>query len=292
MRVNPQYVSNLVNALNQAAATQQALTQQLSSGRRVNALSDDPVASGQNVLISDQISSNDTFTHTAASVNSMLQVTDTALGAVTTQLNQAISLATAANNGTMNAENLKAVAAQLTGIRDEVVALANTSYLGVYVFSGSNGSAAAYSTATGTYQGSSAANYLVTPNGQSIQLNVTGDQVFTDAGSDVLGTLNKLIADFSTYPAASAAGADTTQLTAALNHVSGQRIIIGNAMSRLSAAESSARSQSTQLLAQQTDLIQADYSKIATALSASETQQAALSQVISRLGKGSLFDYL
>lgn len=291
MRVNPLYVSNLVNALNQASATQQTLSQQLSSGRSVNALSDDPVASGQNVLLSDQISSNDTFTHTAASVSSMLQVTDTALGSVTTQLNQAISLATSANNGTMNADNLQAISTQLAGIRDEVVALANTSYLGVYVFSGSNGSTAAFASGTGTYQGSSNVNYLVTPNGQSIQLNVTGDQVFTAAGGDVLGTLNKLIADFSTYPAGATAAADTTQLTAALNHVSGQRIVIGNAMSRLSAAESSAQSQSTQLLAQQTDLIQADYAKIATALSASETQQAALSQVIAKLGNGSLFDY-
>jgi len=292
MRVNPLYVSNLVSALNQASARQQTLSQQLSSGRRVNALSDDPVASGQNILLSNQISSNDTFSHTAASVNSMLQVADTALGSVTTQLNQAISLATSANNGTMNGENLQAIVTQLTGIRDEVVALANTSYLGVYVFSGSNGSAAAFSSPTGTYQGSATANYLVTPNGQSIQLNVTGDQVFTAAGRDVLGTLNQLIADFSTYPAASTAAADTTQLTAALNHVSGQRIIIGNAMSRLSAAQSSAQSQSTQLLVEQTDLIQADYAKIATELSASATQQAALSQVISTLGKGSLFDYL
>lgn len=292
MRVNPLYVSNLASALNQASARQQTLTQQLSSGRSVNALSDDPVASGQNVLLSDQISRNDTFSHTAASVNSMLQVADTALGSVTTQLNEAITLATSANNGTMNAENLQAAVKQLTGIRDEVVALANTSYLGVYVFSGSNGSAAAFSSSTGTYQGSTTANYLVTPNGQSIQLNVTGDQVFTAAGSDVLGTLNKLIADFSTYPAASTAAADTTQLTAALNHVSGQRIIIGNAMSRLSAAQTAAQSQSTQLLAEQTDLIQADYTKIATELAASETQQAALSQVISTLGKGSLFDYL
>ena len=107
MRVNPLYVSNLVNALDQATATQQSLSEQLASGRRVNVLSDDPVASGRNVLLSDQISSNDSFTHTASSLNSMLQVTDTALGAVTTQLNQAISLATAANNGTMNADNCR-----------------------------------------------------------------------------------------------------------------------------------------------------------------------------------------
>lgn len=292
MRVNPLYVSNLVHALDQATATQQSLSVQLASGRRVNALSDDPVASGRNVLLSDQISSNDSFTHTASSLTSMLQVTDTALGAVTTQLNQAISLATSANNGTMNAANLKAVSDQLAGIRDEVIALANTSYLGVYVFAGSNGSAVPFPSSIGPYQGGSSVNSLVTPNGQSIQLNVTGDQVFTAPGSDVLGTLNKLIGDFSTYPPGTTAIADTTQLTTALNHVSGQRIAIGNGISRLSSAQSTSQSQSTQLLAEQTDLIQANYGQLATALSASETQQAALTQVISKLGKGSLFDYI
>ena len=61
MRVNPLYVSNLVEALGQTVATQQQLTQQLASGKRVNSPSDDPVASGQNVLLSNQISRDDFY---------------------------------------------------------------------------------------------------------------------------------------------------------------------------------------------------------------------------------------
>ena len=79
MRVNPQYLSNLVSALNQTTYTQQQLTQELASGKRVNRLSDDPVASGQNILLSNQISRDDTLAQTAASAQGMLQVTDTAL---------------------------------------------------------------------------------------------------------------------------------------------------------------------------------------------------------------------
>jgi flagellar hook-associated protein 3 FlgL len=55
MRVDPSYVSNLVSALNQTQAGAQQLTSQLSSGMRITSLSDDPLASGQNVLLLSQM---------------------------------------------------------------------------------------------------------------------------------------------------------------------------------------------------------------------------------------------
>ncbi len=292
MRVNPLYISNVVSALDKASYSQQTLSAQLSSGMRVNSLSDDPVASGQNILLSNQISSDDSFTRTASSTQGMLQVSDTALGSVVSQLNQAIALAVSGNNGTMNASDLSAISSQIAGIRDQVVALANTSYLGVYVFAGSDGKTMPFPSSVSPYQGGTTVNTLITPNGQSIQLNVTGDAIFTAPGNDLLATLNQLVADFSTYPPASTSSADTASLTATLNYVSGQRVIIDNSITRLTAAEGAAQSESTQLLSTQTNLMQADYAQVATKLSAAETQQAALSAVIAKLNKGSLFDYM
>src|SRR3954454_11479903 len=136
MRVNPFYLSNLAASLNDTQAREQQLTSELSSGVRVNALSDDPLAAGENVLLLNQIQRDDSFTQTSSLVQGQLQVADSALGGVVSQLAQAISLATGANNGTLNASDLKAVANQLAGIRDEVVALANTSYQGQFIFGG------------------------------------------------------------------------------------------------------------------------------------------------------------
>src|SRR5437764_7918937 len=137
MRVNPFFISNLAGSLNQTQARAQQLTAELSSGVRVNSLSDDPLAAGQNVLLLNQMQRDDSFTQTSSLVQGQLQVADSALGGVVSQLTQAISLATGANNGTLNASDLKAVANQLAGIRDEVVALANTSYQGQFIFGGS-----------------------------------------------------------------------------------------------------------------------------------------------------------
>ena len=117
MRVNPFYIANLAPALNETQATQQELTAELSSGVRVNKLSDDPLAAGQNVLLLNQIQRDDSFSQSASLVHGQLQVADSALGGVVSQLTQAISLATSANNGTMKADNVKSIASQLSGTK-------------------------------------------------------------------------------------------------------------------------------------------------------------------------------
>ncbi len=298
MRVNPFYISNLVGSLNDTQATQQRLTAELSSGVRVNALSDDPLAAGENVLLLDQIERDDSFTQTSSLVQGQMAVADSALGSVVSQLTQAISLATAANNGTLNSSDLKSIANQIAGIRDEVVSLANTSYQGQYIFGGSQTGTMPFSLsnattpATTTYSGDEVVNYLQTPNGQSIQLNVPGDQIFSASGTDVLGVLNQLVADFSSGSASSTSVADTTALNTALNFVSQQRVVLDNSLTRLTASTDAASSEQTQLTAAQTNLMQADVAQISTQLALAATQQTALESVIAQLGSGSLFDKL
>lgn len=299
MRVNPFYLTNLAASLNQTQATQEQLTAQLSSGVRVNSLSDDPLAAGENVLLLNQIQRDDSFTQTSSLVQGQLQVADSALGGVVSQLTQAISLATSGNNGTMNSTDLKSISNQLAGIRDEVVALANTSYQGQYIFGGSQTGTLPFTISssttpeTATYNGDATINSLATPNGQRIQLNVPGDQIFTSSGNtNVLGVLNQLIADFGTGQPSAGSVADATALGDALNFVSQQRVVLDNSLTRLTAATGAASDEQTQLTAAQTNLMQADVAKIATQLSLSKTQQTALENVIAQLGGGSLFDKL
>jgi flagellar hook-associated protein 3 FlgL len=150
LRADPTYVSSLSQALNNATQASNNLALQLSSGLRVSSLSDDPGAATQSVQVGNQIARVDTYIQTAASQSSMLQVTDSTLGEVVSQLTSAISLAVQGTNGTQNASNLQAITQQLTGIRDQVLALANASYQGRYLFAGSQGSVKPFSLDTTT----------------------------------------------------------------------------------------------------------------------------------------------
>ncbi len=300
MRVDPYYVTNLVSSLNQTQSNQQQLTAELASGARISSLSQDPVSSGQNVLLLNQIQQDDSFTQSSSLVTGQLQVADSALGSVVSQLTQVISLATSANNGTMNASNVKSIASQISGILGEVQALANTSYQGQYIFAGGKTSTTPFTTSTGTspavttYNGDTDVNYLETPNGQRIQLNVPGDQIFSGSGTNsVFAALNNLVADYSSGTVNSAqAATDTAALNTALNYVSQQRVTIDNSITQLNAAANAVTSSKTQLVAAQTNLMQADVAQVASQLSLAETQQTALESVISQLGSGSLFDKL
>ena len=297
MRVNPYFVTNLSGALDQTQATQQQLSSELSSGLGITSIGQNPVDSAQNVQLLNQIQTDVSFTQTSNLAQGMLQVTNSALGSVVTQLNQAISLATEGSNGTLNASQLQAASNQLAGIRDEVLSLANTSYQGQYVFGGSQTNnvpftlSTATSPATVTYNGDSVVNSLQPPNGQAIQLNLPGNQIFTSSTANVLGALNNVIADFANGNS-NAGATDTAALNSALNFVSQQRVTLDNSITRLATATTAATNDQTQLTTVQTNLMQADIPGISTQLSLVKSQQTALIGVIAALGSGSLFDKL
>jgi flagellar hook-associated protein 3 FlgL len=291
MQVDPSYVSNLVSSLNQSQASEQQLTAELSSGVSINSLSQNPVASGQNVLLLNNIQQDDSFTQSSNLVTGQLQVADSTLGGVVSQLTQAISLATSANNGTMNAADVKSIGSQISGILDEVQSLANTSYQGQYIFAGGQTSTAPFSTsttaspATTTYNGDADINFLQTPNGQKIQLNVPGNQIFSASGANsVFGALNNLVADYASGTVnTTQAVSDTTALGTAMNYVSQQRVTIDNSITQVTAASEAVTSNQTQLTVAQSNLMQADVATVSTQLSLAETQQTALEDVISQL---------
>lgn len=291
MRVDPTYITNLVSSLDQTQASEQQLSSELSSGVSITSLSQNPVGSGENVLLLNQIQQDDSFTQSSNLVTGQLQVADSALGSVVTELTQAISLATSANNGTMNASDVQSISNQISGILDEVESLANTSYEGQYIFAGGVTGTAPFSTSTATspavtsYNGDENVNYLELPNGQKIQLNVPGDQIFLGSGTNsVFGALNALIADYSSGTVNTQEAAnDTAALSTALNYVSQQRVTIDNSITQLGAASGAVTNEETQLTAAQTNLIQADIPTVSTQLSLAETQQTALEDVIAQL---------
>lgn len=299
MRVDPNYVTNLTSALDQSASEEDTLTSELSSGLRVATLSDDPVAVAQSTLLGSSIAADDTFVQTSSGEISRMQVTDSTLGDVVTQVTTAISTAVSGNNGAaLNASDIASITQQLGGIRDQVLSLANTSYQGQYLFGGSVGSTPPFTLnnatnpATAVYNGDNSLQYVETPTGQNIQVNLPGSAVFGTAGGGVLGALNQLISDFSGGAASATLTADTSALTTALGQLSSQRSTLDNALSRLQSTNSYAQTEEGQLQVAQGNLVSADPAAVATQLSQAETQHQALLSVINALGGTDLFSLM
>ena len=181
--------------------SQQALSvalQQVSTGLRVNQPSDDPAASA-NMVVSLASSANvDQFTKNVSSVLSQMETADSSISAVVTSLNTAITLGTSGASGTVTPANRQAIAAQVQGVLTSVIAQANTSYQGVYVFGGSASTTppfvAASTTFTSTHGSATAplanTTALTAGSGTAISDATTGDTfVFKAAAGDTVATL-------------------------------------------------------------------------------------------------------
>ena len=179
------------------------------------------------------------------------------------------------------------------------MSLANTSYQGQYLFSGSQTSTQPFSLDTATtpasviYSGDNVQNTVSSPAGQSYLLNLPGDQIFGSGSTGVIATLSSLISEFSSGTASAASISDTTALSGNLQNISQQRVILDNSLSALQASNTYTQNQTTQLQAAQNNLIQTNMAQVASQLSSTEAQQTALMDVIATLDQqGTLFNVL
>jgi flagellar hook-associated protein 3 FlgL len=298
MRPDPYFIQNSLASLDQVQYSTQQLTQELSSGVAVTSLASNPVAAAQDYIVGNEINVDATFTQTATTTEGLMQVTDTTMSSLVTQLQSAITVAMEGNNGTLNTSNEQSVAQQLEGIRSTILGLANTSYQGVSIFAGSQATATAFtldtstSPATVTYNGDQEVLSITTPSGGSLQTAIPGDQIFgggTGTSANVLGVLNNLINDFST----GASGvADTSALSASFNQVTGIQAAFDSSLQQLQSVSSYTQTQQVQLQQAQTNLVGANYAQVATSLSTNEVQQNAIMSVMATMDKNDLFDYL
>jgi len=294
MRVNPNPMNDLLAALAQTQQRQDTALLQLSTGKRVNTPSDDPAAAAQLIQNHDQSSRVDSYQKSMSTIGGQFQMADSALSSVVTALQRAITLGVqAGNGGTLSDSNRAAIADELKGIQSQLLSLANTSYQGRYVFSGTEQTQPfvvdSNQTSGVRYDGNSGVNSVPIGNGYQLEANLPGSQLFTAAGADVFQAVHDLIDGVT-----SNSGIDTAvgDVRSALDHVSAQRTFYGNALNQIDAQTNYLNNEKVQLSSQENTLVGADIATVASNLvNAENTRDAALT-AIGRRSLTSLFDYL
>lgn len=293
LRVDPNLAPDLLMALENADQQQSTAAEQLASGRSVNAPSDNPAATAALVVNQAQASQADTFLRNISNLQGMYQTADSALSSATELMTSAISLSTEAANGTLTSSNRQAIANQMQGILNEMVQLANTSYQGEYLFSGTAVHTAAYAvggTGTITYQGNTDTNTAQILTNQSVQLNVPGSQIFSNPAGNVFSSLTQMITALQTGTGIQTA---VTGVQNAFQQLNQQRVFYGNALNQLSSATDFLNSDKVQLSQQENNLVAIDPAKAATNLNQAEVQsQAVIAAATKILTQPTLFDYI
>lgn len=237
LRVTPNPLPDLLASIQRSQQNANVATQELASGRSVNQLSDDPAAASQLVGNRDQSARDDRFLQNLSTLQSRFQVADSTFSDVVSALTRAVSLGTQGANGTLNASDRQAIAGEVQGLITQMLSLANTTYQGAYLFSGTavNTQPFTQSGATVTYNGNVNTTSVDLSDGNSIQGNVPGDQLFQNSGGSVFTSLGNLNAALQS---GNNIGAALTQVQNALSTVSTQRVFYGNALNQIKNSES------------------------------------------------------
>lgn len=296
MRVNPNQSTALIADMQQAQQTLATAVDQLSSNKRVSRPSDDAAAFAANLRSLAASAGVDRYTQNSSTVIARAQLADSALSSVVTSLTQAVTFGTEGASGSLTAANRSALAAQVQGVLDNVLAQANLTSGGMSLFSGTAAPDQAFTadpTATDgvRYNGNGGVNQTSIGDGLQVAVNVPGDQIFLSANGSVLGSLHQLVTALQGGSANDISTA-TVAVNSAIAHVGQQRVLYANTVSQADAQESFLSQETLSLTSQQTALTGIDFATAATNLTQAQTAHSAVLAAAAKVLPVSLLDYL
>ncbi len=293
IRVNPYPMPDLLAALQQLQQQENTANLELATGSKINQPSDDPAGAAQLTQINAQSSQVDSFQRSVSSVSDLLSTGDSTLNSVETALQRAISLGVEGANGTLSDSDRADVSAELSGIQSQLISLANTTYQGQYLFSGTATTQPFVTDATVPsgvrYAGNTGVNSVTIGTGYQLQVNQPGSKIFNGPGADVFQSVQDLITALNTNAGIPAA---VNEVSNAFSYVTAQRVFYGNGMNQTQSQQTYLNTEKLGLTQQANNISAADMAAVATQLTQDQVASSATLSSIGRTPATSLFDYL
>ncbi|MCV3771528.1 MULTISPECIES: flagellar hook-associated protein FlgL [Enterobacter] len=159
--------------------------EQMSTGKRVNRPSDDPIAASQAIVLSQSQSQNSQFALARTFATQKVSLEDNVLTQVNTAISSVREKLVYASNGTLNDDDRLALATDIQGIRDQLMNLANTTDgNGRFIFAGYKTESAPFDSVTGDYRGGAEAITQQVDTARNMAISHTGQQIFESITSN------------------------------------------------------------------------------------------------------------
>jgi len=190
-----------LSAINNAQENLSRAQEQVSTGKRVNRPSDDPVAAAGILRTTSALATNTQYVTNQNVATGLLAQTDSTLGQVGDLLTSVRTTLISANNAALSDSDRAALATELKSRLDTLVSLANTTDgNGQFLFAGSRSGTAPFSRTT------TGATYAGDDGSRSIQVSATRQMESTVNGADVFNRVTTGNGVFTTAAAATNTG--------------------------------------------------------------------------------------
>jgi flagellar hook-associated protein 3 FlgL len=224
-RVTQQRLQSAFNRFNEA-------NNRVATGKAFMRPSENPAAASRASLLREQLDQLEDFKSATDDGSARLAVADTKLQQAMDLYHRVTELGTQAASSLTSGAARQSIRSEILALRDELVGIANTRYLGQGVFSGTVDAAAVqYNSGTSTWDFTGAPGEAVERRvGQSetVRVNITAAEAFQGGGTDIFTVLDDL--------AAGLAADDDAAISAVVDLLPTMRSSLASAQAQVGAA--------------------------------------------------------
>ncbi|MDD4889835.1 MAG: flagellar hook-associated protein FlgL, partial [Phycisphaerae bacterium] len=171
---------HMLAALQRNTAQLDAVQQQINTGRKLSAASDDPVAASHILNLSDLLGQLSQHADNTTQAGNLLSAADAAMGDAVDLLREAHTVAMDSVNATSSDADRQAAVQQLNTMIDQLQRIANRQYQGRYLFDGQAGGGDPFTSVDGrvAYAGGQSATRFALDSNWTLESALDGVTVF------------------------------------------------------------------------------------------------------------------
>ncbi|MRH41971.1 flagellar hook-associated protein FlgL [Aquibacillus halophilus] len=275
---------------------------QLSTGKKINKPSDDPVVAMKGMNYRSQVSNVEQYQRNISEVHNWMDNSDSSLGEATQTLQRLRELAVQASNGTYEKGQRENIAEEVDQLKEHLVEIANTKVNNKYIFNGTSTTGTEQADGSYTKPVTVDNNGIVTnvsANGEAVNIEVTnGTKLQTNINpANVFGT--QLFEDIEALSVALKsdnpdAGMQTaiTNMDTHIDNTVNERADLGARMNRLELIEDRLASQEITATRMMSDNEDANMEEVIIKLTTQESVHRAALSSGSRVIQPTLLDFL
>ncbi|EDM49366.1 flagellar hook-associated protein FlgL [Marinobacter algicola] len=190
IRISSQQIfSGGINRLQELNSSLNQTQEQISTGKRVNKPSDDPVAAARILKLDQELSRIETYQRNAGLAENRLQQEESALASSVDVIQRIRELTVQAGNGSLSPSDRKSISSEMKERIGQLANIANTrDASGEYIFSGFQGSTAAFgkdASGSWVYQGDEGQRVLEIDDGVTVPISDHGKGIYSSVPAAV-----------------------------------------------------------------------------------------------------------
>ena len=290
---------SFLTGLNQIQQSLQTDQTELTTGLKINNVSDAPSEIADIWQLNSELDQTNQTDTNLGQVQTEVNTAESSLQSAVTLVEQAETYGAEGASTTSTPGTQQDLANSLGSILQQLVAIANTTVQGRYIFAGDTDQTTPYtidltqSSPVSAYQGSASTREILGPDGTTFPVALTAQQIFdsSNAQDNVFTSITGLMQALQDNNATAISGA-LADVQSADTYLNQQLAFYGNVQDQVQGALTFGQNYTTQLQTQLAGVQDANEAEDITSMTQAQTQLQAALQSEAQLPRTTLFDFL